>query len=148
MSDTLFEQLIEDFCKAFFWLKKIDYDWRAKDDKALGLLIQRIRESLKKKNKVNPNSDQVRTEFRELLNKATVYSTEWYKDNLDMTLLNSKYNIYNSFQDNSHRTKQQKPGYYNNFKHEIEPPHKSGGIKTLKEYIENLEIPKTDTVNG
>jgi uncharacterized protein YutD len=140
---NLFEQLKEDFCTAFKWLKNVDYTWSPKDNKSLGILIGKIRDDYKNK----LDSEQMQEKFRELLNKATVYSTDWYKENFDMPLLNSKYNTIKSFQDNSHRTKQQKPGFYNDHKHEIEPPHKPGGIKTLKEYVENLEIPKSDSVN-
>lgn len=85
---SLHSILKEDFIKWYKWKKKVDYYWTAKDGNNLKLLIKKLEFSIKSEN-MPENDEHIQAAFQNLLN---MNNDEWIKDNLSISIINSKYN--------------------------------------------------------
>lgn len=142
MSDQLFNDLKEDFCFAYKWLKKKPYVWNdAKDNKALGLLISKLREYHKSKGKVL-NTEEMKIEVRKFYNSAVTSAPNWIKASLEMSLISSKFNLIVDCEGIEKAS-----GYYDKYKHEfIDRPMTKGQVINLSDILTSF-IQKTDGKN-
>jgi len=121
--NTLFEKIKEDFLAAYLWAKPgSNYVWKAKDNKAAGLLISYIKKSHNKK----LNSTEMRSACRIWFNKAFLTAPEWLRKDGSLPVLVSRFDAVNESLDpkseaaNIERLqKAKRTGFYDPHKHEF-----------------------------
>lgn len=89
MKETLKDQLQQDFCAYYHFVNGIIYDWKSKDNAHLGSLISKIKVQTRGK----LSSELMRTEVREYYKFCFHKAPQWYRDNMEMAIINSKFNV-------------------------------------------------------
>jgi hypothetical protein len=89
VKETLKDLLQNDFCEYYHYVHGIIYDWKSKDNTHLGSLIGKIRVQTRGK----LNSELMRNEVREYFKYCFHKAPQWYRDNMEVSMLNSKFNV-------------------------------------------------------
>jgi len=151
LSDTLFSNIKNDYLAAYKWYAKTVGKsgikvWKAKDNKAVGLLINYMKDYYLQKDGIELNSTGMRSACRVWLNKAFTTAPEWLKVSGELTLLVSRFDEINQCLDPKSQAaivaklkKDKSRGLkYNPKKHEMEPEFRTSKENTLSTIIKNI----------
>jgi len=89
VKETLKDQLQKDFCEYYHFVYDIIYDWKSKDNTHLGSLIGKIKMQFRAK----LSSELMRNEVREYFKYCFHKAPQWYRDNMEVATINSKFNV-------------------------------------------------------
>lgn len=151
MKNALFNHVKEDYLSAYKWYadsigKSGVKVWKAKDNKAVGLLIKYLRDLYLKEHAKKLNSDEMRQVCRIWLNKAFTTAPEWLKNSGELTLLVSRFDEINNCLDPkspagiiSKIQKDKRSSLkYNPKIHELQPENRQGEASSLEEILLNI----------
>jgi len=86
---TKFESLLaDDFINQYYSMKEIEYYWTDKDSNSLKEVISKIEFTIKSKDFIL-NDKNIRASFQKIISSI---NDNWIKENLSLTIINSKYN--------------------------------------------------------
>lgn len=88
MAEKLIDQLKSDFCSYYKFVKGEEYDWQAKDNTHMGQLIGKMGRRYP-----GEKSPFIRTCVRDYIKFCFHTAPQWYRDNLDVSIMNSKFNV-------------------------------------------------------
>lgn len=151
MSNALFDKIKTDYLTAYKWYAKTVGKsgikvWKPKDNKAVGLLINYIKDYYQQKDKITLDSAGIHSACRVWLNKAFTTAPDWLKNDGELTLLVSRFDLIQECLDPKSQAaiiaklqKEKSAGLkYNPKKHEMEPELRASKENTLSEIIKNI----------
>lgn len=128
LAESLFEQLKADWMSGYKYYMNCDYSWDKPDNKALGILIHKIG------NYYKDHSTGIRELYRDYIKFCFKDAPKWYRDNLELKLVNSKFNILIKLYEEQ-TIKREKRMFDPNVK-----LNDASSMKTLAEIIPNIPV--------
>lgn len=151
MSDTLFNNIKQDYLDAYKWYAKTVGKcgikvWKAKDNKAVGLLINYIKAYYLQRDNITLDTPGIRSASRIWLNKAFTTRPDWLKQSGELTLLVSRFDEINECLDPKSQAatiarlqKEKSQGLkYSHHKHEHEPDLRKSTENSLSTIIKQI----------
>jgi len=136
MASVLFDELLIEFKSLYKLHKKIDYVADKGDNKAIGLIIGKIRQL-----KPELNTAQMKEAVIWFFKISFETAPKWIVDSINLKLLNSQFNpIRDNYNNNytpskAYAAKNQKENYYNGNKKVY---HRTGTEKSLEDIINSF----------
>jgi len=129
LEQNLFEKLKADWIKGYkFWMGS-EYPWDKPDNMHIGVLIRKLGYQYK-----DHSQSGIQNNFREYIKFCMTKAPQWYKDNLDLKLISSKFAILIRLYEEQAIPKDSSSSL------RAAPGEKDENIKTLAEIIPNIPI--------